>query len=201
MILLNNGKWKRQEVRDTGAVTPHLHWTAPQHQQLRHCFHVHFPTPELFKYVPTTDRRNVWCHAEERSWKLHPSSSQFSSTTADKYWLVSISPDISRSRCWTCEWNATKPVVQCLGAPESLATPSGDERVCKASDAGETTDEGTTSGDVNFDAADAVSGEENLPVLALCTGLRTLSALRNTVISYTPAVISTNMTCFLPGCS
>jgi len=58
-----------------------------------------------------------------------------------------------------------KSVVQCFGALESLATPSGDERVFKASDVGETTEEGTTSGDANLDAM--FSGEENLPVLAL----------------------------------
>jgi len=80
----------------------------------------------------------------------------------------------------------TKRVVQCLGALGSLATPSGDERAWSASDVGETTDDGTTSGDVSFAAAVAVSSDENLPVLALCTGLRTLSALRNTVISCVP---------------
>jgi len=76
-----------------------------------------------------------------------------------------------------------------LGAADSLATPSGDERVFKSSDAAETTDDGTTSGEQNLAAVVAVVGvgvseEQNLPVLALCTGLRTLSALRNTVISY-----------------
>ena len=78
--------------------------------------------------------------------------------------------------------------VQCFGAVESLATPSGDERLSKSADVGETTDEGTTSGEHSLAAAVAVvgvSGEHNLPVLALCTGLRTLSALRKTVISYT----------------
>jgi len=92
-----------------------------------------------------------------------------------------------------------------LGAVDSLATPSGDERACKAS--GETADDGTTSGDVSLAAAAAVavSGDENWPVLALCTGLRTFSALRNTVISYAranpPAAIATSMpivrTCLL----
>jgi len=71
--------------------------------------------------------------------------------------------------------------VQCLAAVGSLATPSGDERVFKS--AGETADDGTTSGELNLAAAVAVSGETNLPVLPLCTDLRTLSALRNTVIS------------------
>ena len=92
-----------------------------------------------------------------------------------------------------------------MGAVDSLATPSGDERACKAS--GETADDGTTSGDVSLAAAAAVavSGDENWPVLALCTGLRTFSALRNTVISYArvnpPAAIATSMpierTCLL----
>jgi len=76
-----------------------------------------------------------------------------------------------------------------LGAVDSLATPSGDERVFKSSDVAETTDDGTTSGEQNLAAAVAVVGVgvsegQNLPVLPLCTGLRTLSALRNTVISY-----------------
>jgi len=56
---------------------------------------------------------------------------------------------------------------------------------------GVTTDEGTTSGEQSLAAVAAVctaavvgvSGEHNLPELVLCTGLRTLSALRNTVIS------------------
>jgi len=80
--------------------------------------------------------------------------------------------------------------VQCLGVTvESLATPSGDERVFKSSaGVGEVTDGGTTSGDVNLAAVAAVvgvgvSGEQNFPVLELWTGFRTLSALRNIVIS------------------
>jgi len=80
---------------------------------------------------------------------------------------------------------AEKCGVQCLAAAESLATPSGDERVFKSSTMAE---EGTTSGEVSLAAALAVSGELNLPVLALCTGLRTLSALRNIVISYTKSI-------------
>ena len=89
-------------------------------------------------------------------------------------------------RCDT-ECCTTLEAVQCLGAVESLATPSGDERVFMSDEVGETTDDGTTSGEHNLAAAVAVfgvSGEQNLPVLPLCTGLRTLSALRNTVISY-----------------
>jgi len=80
---------------------------------------------------------------------------------------------------------AEKCGVQCLAAAESLAIPSGDERVLKSSTMAE---EGTTSGEVSLAAALAVSGELNLPVLALCTGLRTLSALRNIVISYTKSI-------------
>jgi len=79
---------------------------------------------------------------------------------------------------------------QFLGAAgaTSLETPSGDDRAFKSSVVGETTEEGTTSGEQNLAAVVAVVGVgvsegQNLPVLALCTGLRTFSALRNTVIS------------------
>lgn len=161
--------------------TPQGHWTSkldqskPWSHSTNGC-----ATAEWCGSLRKKVHQPLWRCSMLRYWMLenthNPPSSLLLMWIANEY--TSVETPVDRCQGDLC--------VQCLGAAaESLATPSGDERLFKSAGVGAV--DGTTSGELSLAAIVAVvvgvSGEHTLLVLELCTTLRTLSALRNIVIS------------------